>query len=158
MLCIRGTSHGHVSVCLSVCFSVRPPQVGVLLKRLNESSWFLARRVQWVMCFLTWLMWTSFCWGTKYRIFSQTNILKQCCFWVAKSYTACHCTYSLNMAIFWTWIFHKVRGKSGPALGGTEYRLMPSACRLIVRAKLWNLRFRYLVTRAPMRRRSIVVV
>ena len=28
------------------------------------------------------------------------------------------------------------RGKSGPALGGTEYRLMPSACRLIVRAKL----------------------
>ena len=27
------------------------------------------------------------------------------------------------------------RGKSGPALGGTEYRLMPSACRLIVRAK-----------------------
>jgi len=28
------------------------------------------------------------------------------------------------------------RGKSGPALGGTEYRLMPSACRLTVRAKL----------------------
>ena len=27
------------------------------------------------------------------------------------------------------------RDKSGPALGGTEYRLMPSACRLIVRAK-----------------------
>ena len=26
------------------------------------------------------------------------------------------------------------RGKTGPALGGTEYRLMPSACRLIVRA------------------------
>ena len=25
-------------------------------------------------------------------------------------------------------------GKNGPALGGTEYRLMPSACRLIVRA------------------------
>ena len=49
-------------------------------------------------------------------------------------------------------------GKSGPALGGTEYRLMPSACRLIVRAKLWNLQFRYLVSRAPIRRRSIVVV
>ena len=49
-------------------------------------------------------------------------------------------------------------GKSGPALGGTEYRLMPSACRLIVRAKLWNLLFRYLVSRAPMRRRGIVVV
>jgi len=49
-------------------------------------------------------------------------------------------------------------GKSGPALGGTEYRLMPSACRLIVRAKLWTLQFRYLVSRAPMRRRSIVVV
>jgi len=29
------------------------------------------------------------------------------------------------------------RGKSGPALGGTEYRLMPSTCRLIVRAKSW---------------------
>ena len=50
------------------------------------------------------------------------------------------------------------RGKSGPALGGTEYRLMPSVCRLIVRAKLWNLQFRYLVSRAPVRRRSIVVV
>jgi len=34
MLCIRGTSQGHVSVRLS--------QVGVLSKRLNESSWFLA--------------------------------------------------------------------------------------------------------------------
>ena len=31
MLCIRGTSHGPVSVRLSVCLS----QVGVLLKRLN---------------------------------------------------------------------------------------------------------------------------
>jgi len=31
MLCIRGTSHGPVSVRLSV----RPSQVGVLLKRLN---------------------------------------------------------------------------------------------------------------------------
>jgi len=51
-----------------------------------------------------------------------------------------------------------LRGKSGPALGGTEYRLMPSACRLIVRRPLWNLQFRYLVSRAPMRRRSIVVV
>ena len=37
MQCIRGTSHGAVSVC--VC--VRLSQVGVLLKRLNESSWFL---------------------------------------------------------------------------------------------------------------------
>ena len=34
MLCIRDTSHGPVSFCLS--------QVGVLSKRLNESSWFLA--------------------------------------------------------------------------------------------------------------------
>ena len=50
------------------------------------------------------------------------------------------------------------RGKSGPALGGTEYRLMPSACRLIVPAKLWNLQFRYLVSRAPMRTLGIVVV
>ena len=29
-----------------------------------------------------------------------------------------------------------VMGKSGPALGGTEYWLMPSACRLIVRQPL----------------------
>ena len=38
------TSHGPVSVCLSVCLSVSDclSQVGVLLKRLNESGWFLA--------------------------------------------------------------------------------------------------------------------
>jgi len=34
MLCIRGTSHGPVSVRPSVCLS----QVGVLLKRLNVGS------------------------------------------------------------------------------------------------------------------------
>ena len=34
MLCIRGTSHGPVSVRLSVC----PSQVGVSLKRLNAGS------------------------------------------------------------------------------------------------------------------------
>ena len=34
MLCIRGTSHGPVSVRLSVC----PSQVGVLLKRQNVGS------------------------------------------------------------------------------------------------------------------------
>jgi len=34
MVCIRGTSHGSVSVRLSVC----PSQVGVLLKRLNVGS------------------------------------------------------------------------------------------------------------------------
>jgi len=34
MLCIRGTSNGPVSVCLSVCLS----QVGVLLKGLNVGS------------------------------------------------------------------------------------------------------------------------
>ena len=34
MLRIRGTSHGHVSVSVSVCLS----QVGVLLKRLNRGS------------------------------------------------------------------------------------------------------------------------
>jgi len=38
MLCIRGTSHGPVSVHPSVCLSVRPSQVGVLLKRLNVGS------------------------------------------------------------------------------------------------------------------------
>ena len=34
MLCIRGTSHEPVSVCVSV----RPSQVGVLRKRLNVGS------------------------------------------------------------------------------------------------------------------------
>jgi len=42
MLCIRGTSHGPVSICLSVSVSVsvcvRLSQVGVLLKRLNIGS------------------------------------------------------------------------------------------------------------------------
>ena len=38
MLCIRGTSHGPVSVCPSVSLSVRPTQVGVLLKWLNIGS------------------------------------------------------------------------------------------------------------------------
>ena len=38
MLCIRGTSHGPVSVRLSVCLSVRRSQVGVLLKRQNTGS------------------------------------------------------------------------------------------------------------------------
>jgi len=37
MLCISGTSHGSVSVSLRLCLS----QVGVLSKRMNESSWFL---------------------------------------------------------------------------------------------------------------------
>jgi len=32
-----------VVVCPSVCLSVRPPQAGIISKRLDESSWFLAR-------------------------------------------------------------------------------------------------------------------
>jgi len=36
MLCIRGTSHMPVSVCLSLCVCLS--QVGVLLKRLNRGS------------------------------------------------------------------------------------------------------------------------
>ena len=36
MLCIRGTSHGPVSVCLSVCVCLS--QVGVLLKQLKVGS------------------------------------------------------------------------------------------------------------------------
>ena len=48
---------------------------------------------------------------------------------------------SANNVIFtfvlWSLVIkHFRRGKSGPALGGTEYRLMPSACRLIVRQPL----------------------
>jgi len=37
MLCIRGTSHEPVPVCVRLCLSVsvRLSQVGVLLKRLN---------------------------------------------------------------------------------------------------------------------------
>jgi len=31
-------------------------------------------------------------------------------------------------------LYDSHRGKGGPALGGTEYRLMPSACRLIYSA------------------------
>ena len=38
MLCIRGTSHGPVSVRPYVCLSVRPSQAGVLLKRQNVGS------------------------------------------------------------------------------------------------------------------------
>jgi len=38
MLCIRGTSHGPVSVRVRVRLS----QVGVPSKRMNESGWFLA--------------------------------------------------------------------------------------------------------------------
>jgi len=36
MLCIRGTSHGPVSVCVCLCFCLS--QVGVLLKQLNVGS------------------------------------------------------------------------------------------------------------------------
>ena len=34
-----------LSVCLSVCMSVRLSQAGIVSKRLDESSWFLARRL-----------------------------------------------------------------------------------------------------------------
>jgi len=58
--------------------------------------------------------------------------------------------YNLNSGIFCTG-----RRKSGPALGGTEYRLMPSACRLILRGVV---KFTISIPGAPMRRQSIVVV
>ena len=38
MLCIRGTSHGPVSVSVRLSVCVRLSQVGVLLKRLNVGS------------------------------------------------------------------------------------------------------------------------
>jgi len=86
----------------------------------------------------------------------------RCCLWDPRS----KCTTGKLHSIMPTWEnmrfslcpVYMIRGKSGPALGGTEYRLMPSTCRLIVRAKLWNLQVLYLVSRAPMRRRSRVVV
>ena len=82
-----------------------------------------------------------------HELFSQWAFLDSCCTgWL-------WCVY-----LGWVISQRSYRGKSGPALGGTEYRLMPSACRLIAGQPLWNLQFRYLVSRAPMRRRSIVVV
>jgi len=35
-----------MTLCLSVCLSVYLSQVGVLSKQLNESDWFLARKLQ----------------------------------------------------------------------------------------------------------------
>ena len=35
------TSYGPLSVCLPAC----PPQVGVLSKRMDGSSWFFAKRL-----------------------------------------------------------------------------------------------------------------
>ena len=84
------------------------------------------------------------------RVDGAINLL-QCTWEGSENLTICICEFNCLQCF-------DTRGKSGLALGGTEYRLMPSACRLIVRAKLWNLQFRYLVSRAPMRRRSIVVV
>jgi len=42
----RGTARCYASAVLAMALSVRPSQVGVLLKRLNEWSWFLARELQ----------------------------------------------------------------------------------------------------------------
>ena len=39
MPCIRGTSHGPVSVCVCLSVYVCLSQVGVLLKRLNTGSY-----------------------------------------------------------------------------------------------------------------------
>ena len=41
MLCYRGICSRPVSVCLSV----RPSQADIVMKRLDESSWFLAHRL-----------------------------------------------------------------------------------------------------------------
>ena len=41
MLCIRGMG----LLAMTLCLSFRPSQVGVLQRRLNESSWFLAREL-----------------------------------------------------------------------------------------------------------------
>jgi len=38
MLCMRGTSHGPVSVSVCLCLGLCLTQVGVLLKRLNVGS------------------------------------------------------------------------------------------------------------------------
>ena len=50
MLCIRGTSHGPVSVCLclsvSVSVCVRLSQAGVILKRQNVGSHKQNRTIQ----------------------------------------------------------------------------------------------------------------
>ena len=54
-----------------------------------------------------------------WEIYGKTNV--SLFFW-----TRCYMAHGTRML--------PTRGKSGPALGGTEYRLKPSACRLIVRA------------------------
>ena len=51
--------------------------------------------VQWVVWFLIRLMWTSLSVRELNTAYSTRQI-----FWVAKSYTAFHCTYSLSTAIF----------------------------------------------------------
>jgi len=62
----------------------------------------------------------------------------------------------------WKITLQRARGKSGPALAGTEYQLMPSAYRLIVRAcrltsLISGIRKKSFL-HFTMRRRSIVVV
>ena len=51
MLSIRGTSHGPLSVSLSVRLSVCPSQVGVLLKRLNVGSHKQHHTIAQGLCF-----------------------------------------------------------------------------------------------------------
>jgi len=57
--------------------------------------------VQWLMWFLIWLMWTSFCYGTKYCLFHETNILKRFVEWLSltRHFDALR-AYCLSMAIF----------------------------------------------------------
>ena len=50
-------------------------------------------------------------------------------FRVSKSYTAFHCTYSLSMAIFWTWIFQNiVKGYDQGVVGFLNVTLLQIYC------------------------------
>jgi len=91
------------------------------------------------------------------RVYDSRHTSRDACLYVALVWPVCHWTqYHIILCLgAKTWHLRHLpmcrelcqggkflpiypslpRGKSGPALGGTKYRLMPSACWLIVRAK-----------------------
>jgi len=79
---------------------------GILLRHLFLCC---SSCVQWVMRFLIWLMWTSFCYWTQYCLFHQTNILKQCFEWLSLTQQRQHLAALTPRALrFYEQIFYKV--------------------------------------------------